>query len=84
MNKEQLKELLDEHKYWVHLTEQYIQIKDILKLNLEDVSFIEDSFINVLNEHFPNNASKIYEWFETDLAGNPNKSYDELWESIKE
>lgn len=83
MNKKQLKGLLDKHKQWVHLTEDYVQIKDIMKLNPEDTQFIEDSFISVVNEHFPNSASKIYEWFETDLAGNPNKSYDELWESIK-
>ena len=82
MNKKQLKELLDKHKQWVHLTEDYVRIKDIMKLNPEDTQFIEDSFINVLNEYFPNSASKIYEWFETDLADNPNKSYDELWGEI--
>lgn len=82
MNKKQLKELLDKHKQWVYLTENYVQIKDILKLNPEDTQFIEASFVNVLNRYFPNSSSKIYEWFETDLAGNSNKSYDELWEEI--
>ena len=81
MNKIQLKELLDKH--WVQATENYVSIKNILYLSPLEVENIEDTFLEVLQIQFPENTQDIYEWFETDLAGNPNMSYDELWDLIE-
>lgn len=83
MNKIQLKELLDKHKHWVQATENYVSIKNILYLSPLEVENIEDTFLEVLQIQFPENTQDIYEWFETDLAGNPNMSYDELWDLIE-
>lgn len=83
MNKTQLKEILDKHKHWVQATENYIPIKSILYLDPLEITNIEDTFLEVLQTQFPNGASDIYDWFETDLAGNPNMSYDELWSLIE-
>lgn len=83
MNKIQLKELLNRHKHWVQATENYVPIKNILDLSPLEVDNIEDAFLKVLQTQFSDNASDIYDWFETDLAGNSNISYDELWDLIE-
>lgn len=83
MNKIQLKEFLDRHKHWVQTTEGYVRYKDIMYLNPLEVNNIEDAFLKVLQTQFPDKAPDIYDWFETDLAENPNISYDELWDLIE-